>query len=237
MSDFACPRYEVIYWVTLETCLTMLLKADNDSRFSFAGYKGRYITRYQDPDTFTFSNWNPSDIGYACGYYFPETSDTDVDAKYKDVLFLSLNRHWGDFLIKYKRDVLLNAEDISDTELSDRIKRKLCSFLQRMVETGERFYPLLTAYRSKYTSLLAKIETETETVDRFNDTPQIPDSAGAVLEDDPYVTNLRKLKSLSKTDPGSIPSQLEECYRFLHNILEDWANQLDLCFVPNIEED
>lgn len=237
MSDFACLRYEVIYCITLETCMTYLLKKDNDDRFHFEDLSGKYITRFQDPDTLAFSNWNPSDVGYACGYYFPDASDTVTDTNYKDILYVSLNRHWDDFFVKTKKDVVFDAEDMSSTELFKKICGKMRVFLQRMVETGERFLPLLTAYRSKANLLLSKLETETETVDRFNDTPQIPESAGTDLEDDPYVTNLRKLKSISKTDPGSIPSQLEECYRFLHNILEDWANQLDLCFVPNIEED
>ena len=242
MSEFACPKYEIINWLKVEYCLTVLLKDSVDPSAYFTGSKGKFITQYRlSGNRFVLTADN---IAEACHFLWnPSASEiSDFNAKYEDVFFACLNRHWDDFFVKTRLDVdAIDIETLSPSDEYDKlfacIAKKTASLFERIVETGERFLPLLTAYRSKASLLLSKIETETETVDRFNDTPQIPESAGTDLEDDPYVTNLRKLKSISKTDPGSVPSQLEECYRFLHNILEDWANQLDLCFVPYIEED
>lgn len=238
MNDFLpyAPCYDIKVYITLETALTYLLQnyLSNDNAH-FVGASGSRIT---ETNIISLGGgslvYKPYDIANSIGYKsLYALSETTFNSRYGDVVYLTFTKHWDDFCVILRSDFQAYP-DIDSGQLK-KIKRRFAEFFGMLEEKSERFAPLLNHYREQYDYLLKQLETSTDTTDRYNDTPQVPDDG--TLDEDPYVTNLRKGKASTLTDAGSIPSQLEECYRYLHNILEDWSKELDRFFIPNLEEE
>ena len=239
MNDFLpyAPCYDTKVYITLETALTYLLQNYllNDS-VHFASGSGANITKtnYTEGTPPTIYTFKPYDIANSIGYKsILSLNENTFNSRYGDVVYLTFTKHWDDFCVILRSD-FKEYPDIDSGQLK-KIKRRFAEFFGMLEEKSERFAPLLNHYREQYDYLLKQLETSTDTIDRYNDTPQVPDDG--TLDEDPYVTNLRKGKASTLTDAGSIPSQLEECYRYLHNILEDWSRELDRFFIPNLEEE
>lgn len=118
-----------------------------------------------------------------------------------------------------------------EEDLSSNDKQKVAEkFANIIIITYDKYASLLDYYNEAKNKLMDPISSESESIGRFNDTPQ----NGGDFADDVHTTNITKAKTTNKIDGDTKINRLEEIENKLHSYLYKWSNEFDKMF---IEED
>lgn len=178
----------------------------------------------------------------------PTSSKEEFNLSNADILTIALampnyssplieNNNWKEANVSKLLDLIVKrfhsficVETIS-SEFSIEKRNNFIAKLLAVVEmTSPRYLKLLELYTSQANNLLAPVKTESNSKNRFNDTPQ----NNGTYEEDPFTTNISFLDSISKTDVDTIMGRLREIEGNYNNVLLNWSNEFQSLF---IEED
>ena len=178
----------------------------------------------------------------------PTSSKEEFNLSNADILTIALampnytsplieNNNWKEANVSKLLDLIVKrfhsficVETIS-SEFSIEKRNNFIAKLLAVVEmTSPRYLKLLELYTSQANNLLAPVQTESNSKNRFNDTPQ----NNGTYEEDPFTTNISFLDSISKTDVDTIMGRLREIEGNYNNVLLNWSNEFQSLF---IEED
>ena len=141
-----------------------------------------------------------------------------------DILGKIYNRHANNYIFSLDEDCT-----------GDDIVSCMCQFLVRFIDTmefcGGKYMKLIKIYKDEESNLMSQLSATTTSVSKFNDTPQIPAGSGAVLEDDPYVTNINQAEVHSSSDPNTIMARINEIQSSYRNIELMWIREIDKLFL------
>ena len=154
--------------------------------------------------------------------------EADVKGFIADVSNIVFDRQHDNYMYK--------VEDCApDYELtSDDFKKAMNKFINVMNLTMPKYIPILYQYKKNYEDILRKVESESESFARFNDTPQ--NEQDEVDYNTPeYATNMGKNKSVSKVDSNSLPLKLKELQENFKTIILEWSNEFDMIFIDEYQ--
>lgn len=118
--------------------------------------------------------------------------------------------------------------ETSSPEFSVQKQKEFIAKLLAVCEmTSPRYLTLLKLYTEQANNLLNPVRTQTNSKNRFNDTPQ---NAGT-YETDPFTTNISFLDSVSDTDVDTIMGRLREIEGNYNNVLLNWSNEFQSLFI------
>ena len=149
----------------------------------------------------------------------------DVTKYIQDLVDVVFDRQHDNYMYKINEDRDLTEDDL---------KKALNKFLNVMNLTMPKYIPLLYQYEQNYQDLLRKVESETESFSRFNDTPQNEQDEVDYNTDD-YATTMGRNKSVSKVDSNSIPLKLKELQENYKSIVLEWSNEFDMIFIDEYQ--
>lgn len=141
------------------------------------------------------------------------------------LLYASFNRHFDDYI--YFQDYQINVSTDPQTDLNNAFYDFIYKFLNILSQTIERYMPLAKMYLANYTNPMKKIETESSSSTRFNDTPQ----DGGDFSDDEHTTNITQYASSGGVDGGTVVEQLGEMFNKYRAIIKDWANEFEPLYI------
>jgi len=155
-----------------------------------------------------------------------ELNSEPVGSTYANILFSKY------ILARYKEETIgyvdvpyCNPFDIVEPTLAEKTavyEDFTRRFIAQLNLTYERYSKLIELYEANKSDLLNELTTET--ISRFNDTPQ----DGGLYADDEYTTNVTQ--SSSKTNV-SILSRLAELDDTIRNLYTDWSNEFRKVFI------
>ena len=144
-----------------------------------------------------------------------------------DVLF---DRQHDNYMYK----VLLDWNEEYDTLTEADFKKAMNKLINVMNLTMPKYIPLLYEYEHNYQNALKKLESETESLSRFNDTPQ--NEQDEVDYNTPeYASNMGKSMSVAKVDSGSVTAKLKEMQDNFKSVLLSWTNEFDAIFIDEYQ--
>lgn len=149
----------------------------------------------------------------------------DVTKYIQDVVDVVFDRQHENYMYHINEDRDLTEDDI---------KKALNKFLNVMNLTMPKYIPILYQYDHNYEDLLRKVESESESFSRFNDTPQNEQDEVDYNTDD-YATTMGRNKNVSKVDSNSIPLKLKELQENYKSIVLEWSNEFDMIFIDEYQ--
>ena len=159
-------------------------------------------------------------LNYKYGFT-TELNAEPAGSTYANILFSKyiLPRYRNCYIDRY----IIKYDDEPDaTEIADNYKAFTADFINVLNLTYERYSKLIELYEANKSDLLNELTTET--ISRFNDTPQ----DGGLYADDEYTTNVTQ--SESKTNV-SILSRLAELDNTIKNLYTEWSNEFRKVFI------
>jgi hypothetical protein len=169
-------------------------------------------------DSFTnFTNW----FGNKVKAY----SDKAIDAKFKPVWNILVNRHLTDYVLYRDYDFEKTLEEgFTPNFTTEDYPNKWCrQFYQIYLSTYERYIALIDFYQAKKAQLLDKIGSETKA--KFNDTPQ----NGGDFDNDEHLSTI----TTTTTEQDLVPliNRLDGISRLYKDVLSDWADEFAPLFI------
>lgn len=125
-------------------------------------------------------------------------------------------------------------EVVSYTLTADDFKKAMNKFINIMNLTMPKYLPLLFQYEENYQDVLRKVESESESFSRFNDTPQNEQDEVDYNTDD-YASTMGRNKNISKVDSNSVPLKLKELQENFKSIILEWSNEFDMMFIDEYQ--
>lgn len=126
-------------------------------------------------------------------------------------------RHWNDYC------VYSDTDDISSANNG----RFMTTLLTIIDLTAPKYIPMLKETEEASKDLLAKVESNSSTSLRFNDTPQ----NGGDYSSDNHTTNISQSTSSSEADADSIMQKLEKIYSNFRSVILAWSNEFNRLFI------
>lgn len=155
-----------------------------------------------------------------------DTSDTTLASAIptivEDLMTIVYNRHYKDYL--YEKTFNWNANVVLTEDDYCKAIGKLLNVLDL---TLPRYIPILMANKSASTNALKPMESSTNSLNRFNDTPQ----NGGAYEDDDHTTNASQSSSTTTADSGSLAQRLDELFKNYRSIILEWSNEFNQLFI------
>lgn len=147
---------------------------------------------------------------------------TAIKAVIEDLMTIVYNRHSEDYIyektLNWNDNVVLTEDDV------DKAINKILNVLEM---TLPRYIPILMANKSASTDLLKPMKSETNSKNRFNDTPQ----DGGDFDDDNHSTNVSNAESITTADSGSLAMRLDEIFKNYRSIILEWSNEFNQLFL------
>ena len=155
---------------------------------------------------------------------FPIYGNTDAERENNLILRVFLvqymfPKYWELFILPW-------AEDESADE-QERVYRVFFNrFMQLMVATFNKYLPIIKAYKDKESKLLDRLASHSESITKFNDTPQ----DGGDFSDDNHTTNATRLENDTASDYETPIKRLSEIKEKYENVYNAWALEFDILF-------
>lgn len=131
----------------------------------------------------------------------------------------------------YCVDTIKKAETQSDfQEVARCLGQKIWSIF---IDTKPYYSRLLTLYEGQETHFLDKLKSESDFINRFNDTPE----NGGVFSDDEHTSNITQGHSETSNDVTTIMARIDEIQRLYKNVLSKWADEFNGLFTNPLNFD
>ncbi|MBR3917173.1 MAG: hypothetical protein IKJ59_00350 [Clostridia bacterium] len=154
----------------------------------------------------------------------------DVKKYIDSVMTIVFDRQHDNYIYK----VVLNCdEDLSELTEDDFVKamNKIINVLNL---TMPKYLPIIYQYEKEYQDPLRKLESESESYTRHNDTPQNEQDEVDYNTPD-YATDMGKSKNIAKADAGSVAERLRELQDKFKSIILEWSNEFDPVFIDEYQ--
>ena len=131
-------------------------------------------------------------------------------------------RFWNAICFKIRHD--LN----SDLEVINKEKVYFMTTLLNIMNfTAEKYLTILDIYKNNKEKLLDKVQSITDSINRFNDTPQ----DGGDFDDDEHTSNINKAHVESGSDFNTLMARIKEIEMSYSNLMLKWTNEFDRIFL------
>lgn len=138
------------------------------------------------------------------------------------------------FTLIYERFFDHFAFESEHSELRDataEIKKLQVNMISIITQTYDRYSKLLQLYSSEASKLLDGIQTTTQGVGQFNDTPQNIQTSVDDYTGDSHITNISKSSAVATSDADTKINRLDEIQRKFRNLLKDWSDEFEQIFI------
>lgn len=157
------------------------------------------------------------------------TADT-IKGYINDLIMCVYNRHRNDFIVSQEK-YIWDESDFDEEAACMSALEKLLSVINL---TAPKYIPLMYQYVQNYEDPIKMLESISESMNRYNDTPQ--NEQDEVDYNTPaYATNMGKAKNVSKVDSGSVLDRLEALKDKFRSIILDWSNEFNQEFIADIQ--
>lgn len=151
--------------------------------------------------------------------------------KYIDVLMaVVFDRQHDNYCYKVK----LGCNEELDTLTESDFAKAMNKIINVLNLTMPKYIPILYQYENNYEDPLRKLESESESYTRHNDTPQNEEDDVDFNTPD-YATDMGKSKNIAKADAGSVPEKLRELQDKFKSIILEWSNEFDPIFIDEYQ--
>ena len=148
----------------------------------------------------------------------------DVEEAISQVTNVVYDRQHNNYLYK--------VEDCDeDYELtSDDFKKAMNKFINVMNLTLPKYLPMFYEAKKLYEDTLKKLESESNSYSRYNDTPQ-NEQDEVDFNTPAYAFNMGKTGSKTEVDSGSPVARMDELRTKWKSIILEWSNNFDMIFI------
>ena len=157
-----------------------------------------------------------------------EDSSTEKMTIFGQLMRVAYSRYYDYFLSKKIVDPHVNPSSITFTTSEKRLIWSL--FVNTFNITAPRYIPLLKSYLANESSPIAKIESITTGINKFNDTPQ----GSGDYSDDTHTTTINQNQVNVSADSGSIVERLDGLYKNWRSVLREWTNEFRCLFYTKL---
>lgn len=200
--------------------------------FTFQEVLHVYPTYEPDPNATNTTNWFISMLSSAgltlryAGIKLNGTAIKEADTKkyIEEVMDIVFDRQHDNYLYKSEHDTLT----------TDDFKKAINKVVNVLNLTLPKYLPMIYQAEQIYQDALKKLESETESLTRFNDTPQ-EEQDEVDFNTPAYATNMGKSASVSKVDSGSPVDRMEALRTKWKSIILEWSNEFDMIFVDEYQ--
>lgn len=148
----------------------------------------------------------------------------DVEEAISQVTNIVYDRQHNNYLYKVEDC----DEDYALT--SDDFKKAMNKFINVMNLTLPKYLPMLFEAKKLYEDTLKKLESESNSYSRYNDTPQ-NEQDEVDFNTPAYASNMGKTGSKTEVDSGSPVARMDELRTKWKSIILEWANNFDMIFI------
>lgn len=149
----------------------------------------------------------------------------DVEDAISQVTNIVYDRQHHNYIYKIEEDRELNVDDFP---------LAMNKFINVMNLTLPKYLPMLFEAKKLYEDTLKKLESESESFSRYNDTPQ-NEQDNVDFNSEAYATNMGKNRSETKVDSGSPVARMDELRTKWKSIILEWANNFDMIFIDEYQ--
>lgn len=157
---------------------------------------------------------------------------TTINNYIDDLINIVFNRHSDDYIAEIKH-YLCEYED-EDVDLSNASYNALNKLINVINLTAPRYIPILVSYLDNYEEPIKMLESISESLTRYNDTPQ-NDQDDVDYNTPSYATNMGKNKNVSKIDSGSVIERLKSLTESFRSVILDWSNEFNQLFLNDLQ--
>ena len=178
-------------------------------------YDGRDFVSFID----NLFNWSDNDF---LDYNIFEIKNNAIVLKdiAQKILKRVFNRFYSDFCYSL-------PEDASDEEKNESLKNFFLRFLDVFDFSYGKYYRILKIYQDYEDDLMKRLGSHSESVARFNDTPQDEGD----FSDDEHTTNITKNEVDTETDTATTMGRINELQNSYRNIEMVWLNEFGRLFI------
>lgn len=168
--------------------------------------------------------WTNAMIRLDLRYSFFELSDSITDTQRNDIINYLMDVVYNRFSKFYLYGIIIDE----DRELTnDEVKNAITIILDVLVNTAPKYIPIFIQNKKSNADLLAKPTSSSNSVSRFNDTPQ----NGGLFEDDDHTSNISESSYETSADMGSLVERLNDAFNNFHSITLEWSNEFARIFL------
>lgn len=154
--------------------------------------------------------------------------ETDVKKYIKDLTNIIYDRQHNNYIYR------VNDVD-EDYELVEAdYPKAMNKFIDVLNLTMPKYIPMMYEAETLYQDLLKKLESESDSFNRYNDTPQ-NEQDEVDFNSENYATNMGRSKSVTKVDSGSPVARMDELRTRWKSIVLEWSNQFDMIFIDEYQ--
>ena len=191
-----------VYYFTLEE----LLKQENPNYQLLSSASGNKIS------------WSTTMSTYQLEYKYSDTNLATIGEQLMQIVFGEYN---DEYIIKKVYNAIFRVDPDSIVFTSDEKRKVFAEFVNIINLTAQRYIPLLQSFEANKTSPLAKLQSTTTSLNRYNDTPQDEGD----FANDSHTTNISETSVEVEADSNDIAIRLDQLYRNWRSVLRDWANE------------
>lgn len=112
----------------------------------------------------------------------------------------------------------------------DDFRLAMSKFINVMNLTMPKYLPMIFEAEQLYQDTLKKLESESESFSRYNDTPE--DEQDEIdFNTSAYASNMGRSKNVSQVDSGSPVARMDELRTKWKSIILEWSNDFDKLFI------
>ena len=191
-----------VYYFTLEE----LLKQENPNYQVLSSVSGNKIS------------WSTTMSTYQLEYKYNDTNLATIGEQLMQIVFGEYN---DEFIIKKVYNAIFRVDPDTIVFTSDEKRRVFAEFVNIINLTAQRYIPLLQSFEANKASPLAKLKSTTNSLNRYNDTPQDEGD----FANDSHTSNISESSVEVEADSNDIAIRLDQLYRNWRSVLRDWANE------------
>lgn len=151
--------------------------------------------------------------------------EADTKEAIAQVSTIVFDRQHHNYIYKIEEDRELTIDDFAPA---------MNKFINVMNLTLPKYLPMLYEAKQLYEDALKKLESESESFSRYNDTPQ-NEQDNVDFNSEAYATNMGKNKSETKVDSGSPVARMDELRTKWKSIILEWSNNFDMIFIDEYQ--
>ena len=145
-----------------------------------------------------------------------------------------IEKLWQRIFAKYHDEFLIESPyyyglDDELPTLQKEIAKRFLAIFQIMLETEEYYGKVIEIYDSEKNNLMNKLNSSTNGISRFNDTPQ---DEGDFANDE-HTTSLTQTEASSSNDVAYTMNKIKDIQDSYKRIWEDWLKEFQRLFIEN----
>jgi len=149
-----------------------------------------------------------------------EISSNDINA----IIDYLMNVVYNRFAKFYLYGIITDEDrDLNMTEATEAID----IILNVLVNTAPKYIPIFIQNKNSNANLLAKPTSSSQSISRFNDTPQ----NGGLFDDDEHTSKISESSYETSADMGSLVERLNDAFKNFHSITLEWSNEFARIFL------